>query len=331
MQGHLSLDVVAGADDRRHALCNDVRAGLSGHPKQIPPAWFYDEAGSLLFEEITRLPEYYPTRAERSILACRATDIASAARADTLVEIGSGTSEKTRLLLDAMAAAGTLERIVVFDISRDVLVDAGKGLAGRYNVDVHAVVGDFCHHLASVPRGGRRLWAFLGGTIGNLLPLERAELLAAFRTQMEPGDHLLLGTDLVKDEDRLVAAYDDAAGVTAEFNRNVLAVLNRELGASFDPSLFDHRALWNAREAWIEMHLRSRLAHKVVVGDLDLTVCLEEGEEILTEISAKFTAEQVSDELVAAGFVPLDTWRDANGDFQLTLAAPSVLPRRMGQ
>lgn len=324
MRRQLSLDVLVGAEERRRALCDDVRAGLGGPEKHIPPAWFYDDAGSRLFDEITRLAEYYPTRAERSILASRAADVATATRADTLVEIGSGTSDKTRLLLDAMAAAGNLERIVLFDISHEVLADAAETLGRRYDVDVHAVVGDFRHHLGSIPAGGRQLWAFLGGTIGNLLPTARRRFLDRVRRQMGRDAHLLLGTDLVKDVGRLLAAYDDAAGVTAAFNRNVLAVVNRELHAGFDPATFEHRVRWDPEERWIEMRLRAARAHTVVVADLDLVVDFRAGEEILTEISAKFTPSQVAAELAAAGLATRAVWRDHAGDFQLTLARPGT-------
>jgi len=322
VQRQLSLDVLVRPEDRRRALSHDVRHGLSGTHKQIPPTWFYDEIGSRLFDDITRLPEYYPTRAERAILADRVADIAAATGADTLVEIGSGTSEKTRLLLDAMAAAGTLRQVILFDISQEVLIGAAEALGRRYDIDVRAIVGDFRYHLSSVPPGGRQLWAFLGGTVGNLVPAERVRLLSAFWKQLGPGDHLLLGIDLVKDADRLVAAYDDAAGVTAAFNRNVLAVINRELHATFDPRLFDHRATWNAERAWVEMRLRARLAHTVTISDLDLEVHFTAREEILTEISAKFTPRRLTDELASAKLVTCAAWRDTGGDFQLTLAGP---------
>ncbi len=325
MQRQLSLDILVDDEERRRSLCDDVRAGLSSPKKYIPPAWFYDEAGSRLFDEITRLPEYYPTRAERAILTRHASDIAAATRADTLVEIGSGTSDKTRLLLDAMAAAGHLERIILFDISREVLADAAEHLNLLYDVDVHAVVGDFRHHLGNVPAVGRQLWAFLGGTIGNLLPAGRRQLLECCRRQMGRDGRLLLGTDLVKDVGRLLAAYDDASGITAAFDRNVLAVINRELHASFDPELFDHRAVWDADERWIEMRLRARRPHTVVVEDLDLVVSFRAGEEILTEISAKFTPSQVAGELVGAGLAPRAVWYDDDDDFQLTLARPLPL------
>ncbi len=243
MTSDVTVDVHLEADDTARALEADVRAGLGATPKTLPPKWFYDDRGSDLFDEITRLPEYYPTRTERSILLAHARDAAELTKADTLVELGSGTSEKTRLLLDALRDVGTLERFVPFDVSEQTLRDAAAAVAREYDgVRVHAVVGDFEHHLGELPGGGTRLVAFLGSTIGNLAPGPRARFLADLAATLAPGDALLLGTDLVKDVDRLVAAYDDAAGVTAAFNRNVLTVLDRELDADFAPDAFDHVA-----------------------------------------------------------------------------------------
>ncbi|MFE0517227.1 L-histidine N(alpha)-methyltransferase, partial [Streptomyces sp. NPDC058964] len=233
------------------ALRADVHDGLTARPKTLPPKWFYDARGSELFEKITELPEYYPTRAEREILAARAGEIAIAAGARTLVELGSGSSEKTRYLLDALTDLNTY---VPVDVSESALTQAGQALVeARPGLSVHALIADFTARLKLPDTPGPRLVAFLGGTIGNLLPAERAEFLASVRGLLSPGDALLLGTDLVKDEDVLVRAYDDAAGVTAEFNKNVLAVVNRELGADFDPDAFDHVALWDAGNEWIEM------------------------------------------------------------------------------
>lgn len=302
------------------ALADDVRAGLTASPKELPPKWFYDNRGSELFDEITRLPEYYPTRAERSILAARAGEIAAATGADTLVELGSGTSKKTRLLLDAFADAGTLRRFVPFDVSEATLRTAAEAVARDYGVAVHAVVGDFERHLGELPDGGVRLVAFLGGTIGNLAPEPRAAFLADLAARLRPGDALLLGTDLVKDVDRLEAAYDDDAGVTAEFNRNVLRVINRALGADFAPERFDHVARWDPDAAWIEMHLRARGTQLVRVAGLGLTVTFADREELRTEISAKFTPERVEAELAAAGFGLRSWWTDPAGDFGLSLA-----------
>ena len=320
----VEVRVYLDEDERREALRRDVREGLSREPKQLPPKWFYDERGSRLFAEITRLPEYYLTRRERAILAERAREIAEETRADTLVELGAGTSEKTRFLLDAMSAAGLLRRFVAFDVSEGTLRASAARIAEEYpGIEVTAVVGDFDHHLGLLPRDGRRLIAFLGSSIGNFGPLERARFLAALRGGMDPGDALLLGLDLVKDEHRLVAAYADAAGVTAEFNRNVLEVVNRELRADFRPECFDHVARWDARNEWIEMRLRSRLEQRVAVADLGLTVTFARGEELLTEISAKFRAEQVARELGAAGLEQRRLWTDPRGDFALTLSGPA--------
>ena len=321
------VDVHLGATDLRDALANDARRGLTASPKDLPPKWFYDDRGSQLFDEITRLEEYYPTRAERAILDARADEIATASGADTLIELGSGTSEKTRLLLDALARAGQLRRFVPFDVSEQTLRDAAAAIAVEHpGIDVHAVVGDFEHHLGELPHGGCRLVAFLGGTIGNLPPSTRATFLAEIAAGLEPGDSFLLGTDLVKDVDRLVAAYDDAAGVTAAFNRNVLSVINRELGAAFDPEAFEHVARWNPDEEWIEMWLRSSEAQTVKVPDLDLVVEFASGEEMRTEISAKFRREGIEAELAAAGLQLTHWWTDPAGDFALSLSTPAPSP-----
>ena len=314
------LDRHLGPDAMREALEADVRAGLTATPKTLPPKWFYDARGSMLFDRITRLPEYYPTRCERTVLAERAGEIASVTGADTLVELGSGTSEKTLLLLDALRDAGTLRRFVPFDVDESVLTTAAEKVQAEYGIDVHAVVGDFEHHLPLIPGGGRRLVAFLGGTIGNLLPGQRATFLATLASTMAPGDWLLLGTDLVKDPARLQAAYDDAQGVTADFNRNVLRVLARELGADLDVDDFAHVALWNADDEWIEMRLRSLSARTVRFAALDLSVELVEGEEVRTEISAKFREERVRSEVAAAGLSLRHWWTDPDGDFGVSLS-----------
>lgn len=305
---------------RRETLMSDARHGLSATPKSIPPTWFYDEVGSELFEDITRVPEYYPTRAERSILAERADEIVAISRAETLVELGSGSSEKTVVLLDAMQRAGTLRRVIPFDVSETMLVGAAEEMSAAYDVPVIAVVGDFRQHLGKIPTDGRRILLFLGGTIGNLDPVQRATFLCELASTMDQDDWLLVGTDLEKDVDRLVAAYDDAQGVTAAFNLNVLNVLNNELGADFDTEGFIHVAKWNDAERRIEMRLRAVREQRVSISDLDMTVHFAEGEEILTEISSKFTRERVAQELSAADFVIGGSWTDAAGDFLLTLA-----------
>jgi L-histidine N-alpha-methyltransferase len=316
---HLSDDYAA------EALRADATAGLSATPKWLPPKWFYDERGSELFEQITTLPEYYPTRAEREILAVRAPEIAAASgaggAADTLVELGSGSSEKTRLLLDALRSAGSLVRYVPVDVSDTALLAAGEAVLTEYpGLDVHAVIADFTAHLELLPDEGRRIVAFLGGTIGNLMPAERAEFLSSLRASLRPGETLLLGTDLVKSPDVLVPAYDDAAGVTAAFNLNVLHVLNRELKADFDPDQFSHAAVWNPTDEWIEMRLRSARAQVVNIAALDMAVRFAEGEEMRTEISSKFRRERVAGELAAAGFALRHWWTDAQGRFALSLA-----------
>ncbi|MGH9088983.1 MAG: L-histidine N(alpha)-methyltransferase [Acidimicrobiales bacterium] len=323
MSTALSVDVHLSGEDLRAALEHDVRDGLGAVPKRLPPTWFYDEVGSQLFEEITRLPEYYPTRAERALLQAHAGDVADLAQADSLVELGAGACDKTRLLLDAMAARGPLRHYLPFDVSDEFLRAAAAGVADDYDgLDVHAVIGDFHRHLDQIPRKGRRLVAFLGGTIGNLVPEQRRRFLFDLNCAMDTADHLLVGTDLVKQRDRIVAAYDDAAGVTAAFNRNVLRVLNDQLHADFDPDRFDHVARWDPEHHWIEMRLRSTIRQSVHIVDLDMSVRFEAGEDLLTEISAKFTPDGVADELWQAGFVVDGQWGAGEGEFLLTLAHP---------
>ncbi|WP_293004304.1 L-histidine N(alpha)-methyltransferase [Mycobacterium sp.] len=317
----LTLSNHLAADSAYEALCRDVRAGLHSTPKSLPPKWFYDAVGSELFDQITRLPEYYPTRAEAEILRTRAGEIAAAAGADTLVELGSGTSEKTRVLLDALRDSGALRRFVPFDVDASMLSIAAKAIQDEYpGVEIAAVCGDFEKHLAKIPSGGRRLFVFLGSTIGNLKPGDRAEFLAGLAAALQPGDSLLLGTDLVKDTQRLVAAYDDAAGVTAQFNRNVLAVINRELEADFDVDAFHHVASWNAADERMEMWLRSDRAQQVRIAALDMTVEFDSGEKVLTEVSCKFRAESVATELAEAGLQLTEWWTDNAGDFGLSLS-----------
>jgi L-histidine N-alpha-methyltransferase len=319
----ISLVSHLGTDDAAAALRADALAGLTAAPKTLPPRWFYDERGSELFDEITRLPEYYPTRTERAILAARAPEIAAATDAEMLVELGSGTSDKTRLLLTALCGAGALRRFVPFDVDPSVLRQAAAALTAEYpGLAVEAVVGDFTRHLAELPHGGRRLVAFLGSTIGNLEPGPRAAFLAELAGTLRPGDSFLLGTDLVKDPVRLVRAYDDAAGVTAAFNKNVLTVLGRELEADFDLDAFDHVALWDAEQEWIEMRLRSRIEQVVPVAALDLEVLFAIGEELRTEVSAKFRRPRVERELAAAGLTMTHWWTDPAGDFALSLSSP---------
>ncbi|KRF15590.1 dimethylhistidine N-methyltransferase [Nocardioides sp. Soil797] len=307
--------------DLRAGLEADARAGLTATPKWLPPKYFYDERGSRLFEEITRLPEYYPTRTEHAILVASSDEIAAAADAEALLELGSGSSEKTRMLLDAMTRSGGLSAYVPVDVSASALEDAMAGLRRDYPaLDLHGAVADFDHHLDRLPAPGRRLVALLGGTLGNYPPERRRVFLGKLAAAMQPGESFLLGIDLVKDPDRLVAAYDDMAGVTAEFNRNVIAVLNRELDGDLLPDDFEHVALWDAEHEWIEMRLRARRPVHATLAALDLTVDLDAGEEIRTEISAKFRRERIEPELTAAGLRPERWWTDPAGDFALALA-----------
>lgn len=306
----------------RDALAADVQAGLTSVPKTLPPKWFYDARGSQLFAAITELPEYYLTARERGLLQTHALDIAVRSGADTLVELGSGSSEKTRLLLEAMQATGRLRRYVPFDVDPAMLGEASAAIAAEYPaITVHAVVGDFERHLPLLPAGGRRLVALLGSTIGNLSPAQRTDFLHSLAHGMVPGDSLLIGTDLVKEPARLIAAYDDSAGVTAEFNRNVLRVLARELSADVDPDAFDHVAVWDADNQWIEMRLRSQKNQTVHVLGREFRFAV--GEELRTEISAKFTQNRVTDELSTAGLPLLSWWTDPDGDYALWLATKS--------
>jgi L-histidine Nalpha-methyltransferase len=308
------------------ALRADALSGLTSEPKSLPPKWFYDAQGSALFEKITELPEYYPTRAEREILAARAAEIAGRTRARTLVELGSGSSDKTRLLLDALRAAGTLRCYVPVDVSEPALVAAGDTLSAKYpGLEVRAVVSDFEEHLGFPAEGeapAPRLVAFLGSTIGNLLPGQRASFLARVRAGLRAGDSFLLGTDLVKDPATLVAAYDDESGITAEFDKNVLAVLDTELGADFDRDAFEHVAVWDAEAEWIEMRLRSLADQTVHLPAIGLTVTFAEGEEMRTEVSAKFRRAGVEAELAGAGFELLSWWTDSAAQFGLSLSVP---------
>ena len=308
-------------EDLAASLRADVRTGLLATPKVLPPKYFYDARGSALFEEITRLPEYYQTRAEARILTAHAAEVAELTKARRLVELGSGSSAKTHLLLRALRDVGSLEGYVPVDVSADAVERAMPGLVADYpGLDVHGVVADFERHLDRLPTDGPRLVAFLGGTIGNFEPVQRAAFLSAVGDTLGSGDALLLGTDLVKDPARLVRAYDDAAGVTAAFDLNVLHVINRELGATFDVDAFAHVAVWDPDREWIEMRLRSLADQRVDVPALDLTAAFAAGEELRTEISAKFRRETVAAELAVAGLRLVHWWTDEPGDFALSLA-----------
>ena len=326
------MDALAEADVRIDCYIDDglpgtiadeVRDGLSRPLKELPPKYFYDARGSMLFDRITLLPEYYPTRCERSILNRYAPEIVESTGAQELVELGSGTASKTRALLYAMAGAGTLERYVPFDVDESVVQACAVELVELYpGMPVHGVVGDFERHLERVPGGERRLFAFLGGTIGNLFPEERAGFLGRLRELMDPTDHLLIGTDLVKDRHVLEAAYNDSEGVTADFNRNILRVLNDGLDADFDPAAFEHVAFFDEAKSWIEMRLRANGAQRVHIDGADLEIGFADGEEIRTEISAKFTREAVGRELHEAGLGLEDFFTDEDGLFGVAFAAP---------
>jgi L-histidine Nalpha-methyltransferase len=304
-------------------LSADVRFGLTATPKSLPPKYFYDARGSELFDEITRLPEYYPTRAETAILQRHAADIARLSGCESLVELGSGTSEKSRLLLDALLDAGTLAEFVPFDVDPTVLAEAEAALTAEYpDVSIAAFVGDFERDLGEIPVTGKRMIAFLGSTIGNLEPAARASFLKHIAGALRPGDSFLLGADLVKDPARLLHAYDDSSGVTAEFNRNVLRVINRELHGDFVLERFEHVALWDAANEWIEMRLRSTVDQEVAISALALTVGFAAGEQLRTEISAKFRRAGLDSELAAAGLALTEFWTDPEGDFALLLARP---------
>ena len=316
-----TIDVHLHPEDLDDALRRDVKAGLASDPPTLPPKWLYDDRGSELFDQITRLEAYYPTRREREILEREADSIAAVSGADTLVELGSGTSDKTRLLLDAFTRTGQLRRFVPFDVSEGILRWAASAIGERYpGVAVHGVVGDFDHHLGELPTDGTRMIALLGGTIGNYEPAARAALLADLAATMRSGDSLLLGTDLVKDPARLVRAYDDPEGVTAAFDRNVLAVLARELDAEIDLDGWEHQAHWSTEDEWIEMQLRARGPQRISIAALDLLRDFADGEHIRTEVSAKFRRPKVAAELAAAGLELTHWWTDAANDFALSLS-----------
>ncbi|MEU8639386.1 L-histidine N(alpha)-methyltransferase [Amycolatopsis sp. NPDC048633] len=317
----VDLDHHRSGDTVTAELRADVVAGLTAERKWLPPKWFYDAEGSELFEKITQLPEYYPTRSEREVLAAHAKDVAELTDAHTLVELGSGSSEKTRLLLDALTGHGTLEAFVPLDVSESALAEAAEAISKDYpGLAVRGVVGDFTQHLALLPGGQPRVVAFLGGTIGNFLPAERGAFLRSVREVLDEGEWLLLGTDLVKDPAILERAYDDAAGVTGEFDKNVLRVINTRLGANFDVDEFEHVSHWDAENEWIEMRLRARRALSVEIPGADLTVEFAEGEHIRTEISAKFRPGGVEAELAAAGFALDRWWTDSQQRFGVSLA-----------
>src|SRR3954447_20514974 len=302
-------------------LAEDVREGLSSPFKEIPPKYFYDERGSELFEAITELPEYYPTRAERSILERHAAGIcATAGSPTTLIELGSGSASKTRVLLDAMDKAGCLEVYAPVDISEQITRDTAEAVASEYGIAVHGLVCDYERDLERMPLSGPRVIAFLGGTIGNFEPAQRASFLARVANLLGPEDHFLLGTDLVKGRERLEAAYNDSAGLTADFNKNVLSVLNRELGADFDLGAFEHVAFWDDENLWVDIRLRSLARQVVDISALGVSVPFGRGEEMRTEISTKFARDGLAGIYAEAGLDMAEWWTDPQGLFALSLA-----------
>lgn len=319
--GTVALTVCLDDDWAARALRADVLAGLRSTPKSLPPKWFYDERGSELFEQITRLPEYYPTEAEREILLRHAGDVVELSGADHVVELGAGNSDKTRAILDAFAAEDSLHDVSVLDVSGEFLERSAQQLAAAYPAArVHAVVGDFEEHLSVIPSTGTRVVLFLGGTLGNLDPAQRKDFLGSIADMLQPGDAFLLGTDLLKEIDRLELAYDDPAGVTAAFNLNILSVINRELDANFDLDGFEHASFFDVNDEWIDIGVRSLVDQTVKIGALDLDVEFAADEVMRTEISAKFTPEGIARELSDAGLELRQLWTDQAGDFAVTLS-----------
>ncbi len=326
------VEVHLTPSDLAAALAHDVRVGLTSDPKWLPAKWLYDEHGCELFEAITELPEYYPTRAERAVLQAHAGEIAAEAPATTLIELGSGTSEKTRLLIAALEAGGSLQRFVAFDVAEPTLRAAVSELSSAHErLAIEGVVGDFERHLDRLPKGPDRMVAFLGGTLGNFDEPNRLRFFSTMASALEPGEWILLGTDLVKDPERLLAAYDDASGVTAAFETNVLAVINHELGADFDLDRFDYVARWNANLERIEMGVRSNGPQSVHIPALDMKLELADGEEISTEVSAKFRRVGVSRELAAHGFDLVGWWTDPRGEFAVSCARRTTMSDSVAQ
>ena len=326
----IDVEVRLHDEDLRGALAEDVRRAFAQRPYELTSVWFYDERGGRLFDEITRLPEYYLTRCERALLQQHAAEIAELSGAQTLVELGAGTAEKTRVLLDALRDRGVLERYVPLDVSERILRETAAAVATEYGIRVSGVVADFLQHLDALPVGGRRLVAFLGSTIGNLRPPQRSAFLQSLAGVLRDGEMLLLGVDLIKDERRLHAAYNDSRGISADFDRNALRVINRTLQADFDPDAFVHEATWNPAQTRMEMRLRAQRAQTVRIAALDLEAVFESGDTLLTEVSTKFTTASIAAELAAAGFAPAGSWSD--GDYALILvrrsAEPPAAPQR---
>ena len=317
----ITIDVHLPPGGPLSGMAADVRAGLTKPFKELSPRYFYDGRGSELFERITELPEYYPTRCERQILELHAPEICAAAGDPaTLIELGSGSAAKTRVLLDAMHDAGCLNAYAPVDISEQITRDTAEAVAGEYEIAVHGLVCDFERDLERIPLSGPRVIALLGGTIGNFEPAQRASFLSRVANLLGDEDHFLLGTDLVKDRARLEAAYNDSAGVTAEFNKNVLAVLNERLGCDFDRDAFEHVAFWDEENLWMDIRLRSLARQVIDISALGLHVAFDRGEEMRTEISTKFAREGLAGIYAESGLQMVGWWTDPEGLFALSLA-----------
>jgi L-histidine Nalpha-methyltransferase len=320
----ITIDVHLPPGGPLSGMAADVRAGLTKPFKELSPRYFYDERGSELFERITELPEYYPTRCEREILELHSPEICAAAEGPaTLIELGSGSATKTRVLLDAMRDAGCLEAYAPVDISEQITRSTAGAIAAEYGITVHGLVCDFERDLERIPLGGPRVIALLGGTIGNFEPAQRASFLARVANLLGEEDHFLLGTDLVKDSATLEAAYNDSAGVTAEFNRNVLAVLNNRLDCDFDLGNFEHVAFWDAENLWMDIRLRSVARQVVNISALQMQVEFDRGEEMRTEISTKFAREGLAGIYAESGLEMVGWWTDPDGLYGLSLARPA--------
>jgi len=317
----IRIDVLVDEAEGRAELNDATFWSIRRTPKELPAVWLYDERGSRLFEEITRLPEYYPTGSEREILTEQSAEIADLSGARTLIELGAGTSEKTLLLLDALEAAGTLERFVPLDVSEQVLRASAEAIAARYpSIGVHAIVGDFERHLSAIPAGERRLIAFLGSTVGNLYPAGRARLFRSIVSALAPGDGFLLGVDLVKDPALIEAAYNDSQGVTERFVRNGLTVVNRALRGDFEQSRFTFESRWDANHEWMDIGFRSRESQTVRLEELETQLAFAEGERLRFEVSTKFRRDGIEAELDTAGLRPSGWWTDHADGFALVLA-----------
>ena len=318
---NLKIDVHLDQGGAPATMAREVLEGLTARQKRLPSKYFYDERGSGLFERITEQPEYYLTRAEQALLEEHAAEIHRIARPEELVELGSGSAKKTRLLIEAGLAAGTLRRYVPVEVSQDMVERSAHRLAERYpTLEVRALVGDFDEHLSRIPDGGRRLVAFLGSTIGNFDGEEAPAFLRKIERVLHGGDWFLLGTDLVKDRRALHDAYNDAAGVTAEFNRNILNVINHHLDGDFDLERFEHVSRWNEEGSRIESYLRSVGDQRVHLAAIGLDVVFADGELLWTEVSCKYTRESVTALLAEVGLVLEHWFADADGAFALSLS-----------